>query len=64
VHVPLFPKLASLLLETLDFTDVSAVPGSGIVYDLVLKRGPVAQGEQDAADDAVRRHLRDQGETG
>jgi len=31
VYVPLFPKLASLLLETLDFTDASAVPGSGIV---------------------------------
>jgi len=34
VHVPVFPKLTSLLLETLDFT--AAVPGAGVVYDLVL----------------------------
>jgi hypothetical protein len=34
VHVPIFPKLTSLLLEMLDFTD--AVPGSGVLYDLVL----------------------------
>jgi len=34
VHVPIFPKLTSLLLEFLDFTD--AVPGSGVLYDLVL----------------------------
>jgi len=33
-HVPIFPKLTSLLLETLDFTD--AVFGSGVMYDLVL----------------------------
>jgi len=34
VHVPIFPKLMSLLLLTLDFTD--AVSGSGVLYDLVL----------------------------
>jgi len=34
VHVPIFPKLTSLLLLTLDFTD--AVSGSGVLYDLVL----------------------------
>jgi len=30
----IFPKLTSLLLEMLDFTDV--VPGSGVLYDLVM----------------------------
>jgi len=34
VHVPIFPKLTSLLLEVLDFSD--EVPGSGILYDLVM----------------------------
>src|SRR5712672_2656612 len=34
VHVSIFPKLTSLLLEMLYFTD--AVPGSGILYDLVM----------------------------
>src|SRR5712672_3173628 len=34
VHVPIFPKLTSLLLEMLYITD--AVPGSGVLYDLVM----------------------------
>jgi len=34
VHVSIFPKLTSLLLEMLYFTD--AVPGSGVLYDLVM----------------------------
>jgi len=34
LHVPIFPKLTSLLLNGLDFTD--AAPGSGVVYDLVM----------------------------
>jgi len=34
VHVPIFPKLRSLILRTLNFTD--AVPGSGVLYDLIL----------------------------
>jgi hypothetical protein len=34
VHVPIFPKLTSLSLEWLDFTD--EVPGSGVLYDLVM----------------------------
>jgi len=34
VHVPIFPKLTSLRLEMLDFTD--EVPGSGALYDLVM----------------------------
>ena len=33
VHVPIFPKLTSLRLKVLDFSD--AVPGSGVLYDLV-----------------------------
>jgi len=35
VHVPIFPKLTSLTLESLDFTD--AIPGFGVLYDLVLR---------------------------
>jgi len=34
VHVPIFPKLTSLILKALDFSE--AVPGSGVVYDLIL----------------------------
>ena len=34
VHVPIFPKLTSLLLEMLDFGD--AVPVSGGLYDPVM----------------------------
>jgi hypothetical protein len=34
VQVPIFPKLTSLLLETLDFNNM--VPGSGVLYDLAL----------------------------
>jgi len=34
VHVPIFPKLTSLSLEELDFTD--EVPASGVVYDLIM----------------------------
>jgi len=33
IHVPIFPKLTSLLLQLLYFTD--EVPGSGTLYDLV-----------------------------
>jgi len=33
-HVPIFPKLRSLMLKGLDFSD--AVPGSGDLYDLIL----------------------------
>jgi len=34
IHMPVFPKLTSLLLESLDFHD--AVPGWGVLYDLIL----------------------------
>jgi len=34
VHVPIFPKLMTLRLNSLDFNDV--VPGSGVLFDLVL----------------------------
>jgi len=34
VHVWIFPKLTSLLLEELNFAD--AVPGLGVLYDLIL----------------------------
>jgi len=34
VRVPIFPKLASLLLESLDFA--GGVPGLGVLYDLIL----------------------------
>jgi len=34
IHVPIFPKLTSLLLELQDFNDM--VPGSGVLFDLIL----------------------------
>jgi hypothetical protein len=34
VRVPIFPKLTSLTLDSLDFNDV--VPGSGVLFDLIV----------------------------